>query len=295
MGEYQIWVIVVVVVLSILDAMMKKARKRGAGLPPEEEDDPLGMPGGEQERPSRRAPGPVGAPERIPPGPVATSDGHESAGPLGRRTTPTTPSRPRPQPQPQPTTAGQAPAGKRPSAFDILVPPEMRKELEDILSGGGQRAGQGTSSPTASGPTGPTDAPGTRNAPSAPLPDSSPQEPGDSWGGVPLPERSRAPRPVEVRSRAPRPVAAHSREPRMERGSAPVSAPLPGGPASPSERYPTATGSGADSTPSAGRRPSDPTRLGFGTIDGLRRMVVAREVLGPPVAMRDEKEFGAVR
>ena len=30
-------------------------------------------------------------------------------------------------------------------------------------------------------------------------------------------------------------------------------------------------------------------RLGLGTVGGLRRLVVAREVLGPPIALRDEE------
>lgn len=266
MGEYQIWVIVVVVVLSILDAMMKKARKRGAGLP--EGDGPLSE-------------------ESVGDGSVAVE--REDAEPVGGPA-PRAPSQPRPRPgpqpqpwpQPQPSTAGQSPPEKRPSAFDVLVPPEVRKELEDILSGGGgQRTGQGTPSPTASGPSG---ASGSRSAPvpGTPVPDSTPhepddpwREPNDPWQRAPLPERSRAPRPIEVRSRAPRSVEARTRE------RAPVR---------------------ADSPPVPAHRPPEPDRpgfgtvgLGFGTINGLRRVVVAREVLGPPVAMRDEKEIGTIR
>ncbi len=267
MGEYQIWIIVVVVVLSIIDATLKKARKRAAGLP--EGDEPLGTPGEERGLPP---PGPVGAPPERVPEPVATRLPRESAPPDSRSRVPL------PSPRPQSSRASQSPAGKRQSAFDILVPPEMRKELEEILSGGGRQAGQGAPFPTASGPSGPTSAPSPRDAPSVPAP-SSAQELGDSgWGAAPLPQRSRDPRPVEVRSRAPRSSEARPDEPRR-----------------PSERHPAPARIDADAAPSAGRRPLDPSRLGFGTIDDLRRVVVAREVLGPPVAMRDENEFGAVR
>lgn len=279
MGEYQIWVIVVVVVLSILDAMMKKARKRGAGLPEgdgpfSEEDGPVAVERGDAE--------PVGGPA-----PRAPSQPRPRPGP-----------QPQSGPQPQPSTAGPSPTGKRPSAFDVLVPPEVRKELEDILSGGGgQRAGQGAPSPTASGPSGSS---GTRSAPlpGTPVPDSAPHEPDDPWHlepgdtrqRVPLPERSRAPRPIEVRSRAPRSVEARSQP--MEAPPRPVEA------RTRERRVPVR----ADSPPVPAHRPPEPDRLGFGTvglgfgtIDGLRRVVVAREVLGPPVAMRDEKEIGTIR
>lgn len=281
MGEYQIWVIVVVVVLSILDAMMKKARKRGAGLP--EGDGPLseGSVGDGSVAVEREDAEPVGGPA-----PRAPSQPRPRPGP-----------QPQPWPQPQPSTAGQSPPEKRPSAFDVLVPPEVRKELEDILSGGGgQHTGQGAPSPTASGPSG---ASGSRSAPvpGTPVPDSAPHEPDDPWHRepddpwrepddpwhepgepsqrAPLPKRSRVPRPIEVRSRAPRSVEARTREPAHVR---------------------------ADSPPAPAHRPPEPDRLGFGTvglgfgtINGLRRVVVAREVLGPPVAMRDEKELGTIR
>ena len=87
--------------------------------------------------------------------------------------------------------------------------------------------------------------------------------------------RDRAPRPVPVRSREPRPADARladarPTEPRRVR-------PRPAEP-HPAEREAPASGGGAVG---AGGR------LGLGTVGGLRRLVVAREVLGPPIALRD--------
>lgn len=99
--------------------------------------------------------------------------------------------------------------------------------------------------------------------------------------------RDRTPRPVVVRSREARPIEPRRRERRPPAGDPrvarlavagteelrrrlrePARAPSPG-------RVGAATGAG----------PSG--RLGLGSTDGLRRLVVAREVLGPPLALRD--------
>lgn len=76
----------------------------------------------------------------------------------------------------------------------------------------------------------------------------------------PVPIRSREARRVEVRPVAPRPVALPPVKPRPVEREASASVGGPGG---------------------AGGR------LGLGTVNGLRRLVVAREVLGPPIALRD--------
>ena len=92
--------------------------------------------------------------------------------------------------------------------------------------------------------------------------------------------RDRAPRPVPVRSREPRPAEARPVEARRSE-SRPVEPyrvrPRPAEP-HPAEREAPASGGGA--TGAGGR-------LGLGTVGGLRRLVVAREVLGPPIALRD--------
>lgn len=242
--DLQILVIVVVVVLSILDAVMKKAKKRGLEL----------SQGDEQAHPQ-----PV-------PGPDAP---------------------------PRPSTAGPPSAGKRQSALDILVPPEIRKELEDLVSGGGVMPGQPTSPPTQasrpvefSGTSSPSD-PHSLATPGAPVETSGP-----AW--VPTPERSRAPRPAEVRSRAPRPMEVRSRESRQSAART-VSSSTADGQSDRSVRLPAAMPAGADYAPSPEGRAPDVSQLGLDTVTGLRRLVVAREVLGPPVALREDGEFGAPR
>lgn len=241
--DLQILVIVVVVVLSILDAVMKKAKKRGLELP--QSDEPPGVSEAGQGRPQ-----PVSGPE-------AAS---------------------------RPSRAGPPSAGRRQSALDILVPPEIRKELEDLVSGGGPRAGQTTSPPTQASGSGQLSETST---PSHSLP--PPREPvetsGPAW--LPTPERSRAPRPAEVRSRAPRPVEVRSRE-----SSVPIAE---GRRDDRAIRLPAPAPVGADYAPSPEGRAPDASQLGLDTVTGLRRLVVAREVLGPPVALREEGEFGAPR
>lgn len=118
-----------------------------------------------------------------------------------------------------------------------------------------------------------------------------------------------APEPA-IRDRAARPIVVHSREPRPveQRWELPEPHPVP--PEDPPSRLvvaqpatvkppavrppiavPPVTGAA-----SAGRRtrrtraaPQLEGRLGLGTIDGLRKALVAREVLGPPVALRGEE------
>lgn len=273
MGEYQIWVLVVVVVLSILDAVVKKAKKRGLGLP--EGDEPSGAGEVEQERP-RPVPGPDGA-QRFP-GPVA-APGPETARPGPRDLT-----RRGPQPRPQPSTTAPRSAGKRQSAFDILVPPEIRKELEDLVSGGKAESGRRPPSPTrASGPGEPSgsSAPGPL---SVPVPGPAREA---SGGWDPTPERDRAPRPVEVRSRTPTPDV-RARDSRLDATPRATSAPahqMSGDRLSPE---PAPMLPGADYVPKPDARPPNANEMGFGTVAGLRRLVVAREVLGPPVALRDD-------
>ena len=96
-------------------------------------------------------------------------------------------------------------------------------------------------------------------------------------------------RVLELRDRAPREIQVRSREPRaMEERPSPTDLQPPGevavGPVSPRvqpKQHP----------PPATRRSRSTDvgkRLGLGSADDLRRLVVAREVLGPPLAMRDE-------
>lgn len=121
------------------------------------------------------------------------------------------------------------------------------------------------------------------------------------------PFRDRSPRPVVVGSRETRPVE--------QRWELPEREPLPEPPQDPPYRpvavQPAAVQTPAGHTttvrPPTGRRPvvralqpggsrtrrSRPVqpddRLDLGTIGGLRRALIAREVLGPPVAMRGEE------
>jgi hypothetical protein len=104
-----------------------------------------------------------------------------------------------------------------------------------------------------------------------PVPDRPWAEPGQ-WES---PLRDRSARPIEVRSRAPRTV---ERESRPERSMLEI------------ERTPH---QGVDSAPSRRGRTSDVAdRLGLTNAEGLRRIVIAREVLGPPLALRDDRGTG---
>ena len=249
--DLQILVIVVVVVLSILDAVMKKAKKRGMELP--QSDEPSGA-----SEVGRGRPLPV-------PGPDAASG---------------------------PSTASPPSAGKRQSALDILVPPEIRKELEDLVSGGGPRTGQPTPPPTQASGSGEFSGASAQSGPrSLPLPGEPMETSGPPW--APTPERSRAPRPAEVRSRAPRPVEVWSRESRLEPVARTAPSSVGEGRDDRPVRLPASVG--ADYAPSPEGRAPDPSQLGLDTVTGLRRLVVAREVLGPPVALRDEGELGTPR
>lgn len=113
--------------------------------------------------------------------------------------------------------------------------------------------------------------PPTAPVPRQPRPAATPRQP------PPAPERvmllrDRAPRPVPVRSREPRRVEVRPVEPRLV--APPRVKPRP------DEQVAAA---------SVGRAGGAGGRLGLGTVGGLRRLVVAREVLGPPIALRDEE------
>lgn len=96
-----------------------------------------------------------------------------------------------------------------------------------------------------------------------------------------VPSRDRAPRPVEVRSREFRPREAREVVPHRRAEARPDSM--------------DAGGVSAEHVPGreGGRGRGDGTRepgvLGLGSVRGLRRLVVAREVLGPPLALRGEE------
>jgi hypothetical protein len=94
--------------------------------------------------------------------------------------------------------------------------------------------------------------------------------------------RDRTPRAIEVRSREARPVERRRAVPsrRVEEVPVPVVA----------RRAAKAVASKGDGpkqrvVPDAGRSEG----LGLRSVSGLRRLVVAREVLGPPLALRDEE------
>jgi len=107
--------------------------------------------------------------------------------------------------------------------------------------------------------------------------------------------RDRAARPIVVRSREPRPVEQRPEwaDAREEPGVAtrPLPVPLP-----PERKLPTPTRRPVSSPPAPRRwtrpRPAGTAgpedALGLGTIGGLRKALVAREVLGPPIALRGE-------
>lgn len=253
--EFQYLVILVVVVLSILDAITKKARQRGAGTP---------VPGDQTE-------GADGTPATIAPTTVSPPTAESSA-----------PARSVPRAQQGPGTPQSADkAGDEWSVLDIFVPSEMRRGLGDVLAGESQAGGASGTAGRAGAP----DAGGVREVPEPALGETGFSSPADSLP----PRRDRAPRPVvPVRSRAPRPIEAHARTSRSAAAA---------GDAAESRRSRVRKQGGPDQRDPRRRRPSVPDAddLGLGTIAGLRRVVVAREVLGPPLALRDEGGEGSGR
>ena len=102
----------------------------------------------------------------------------------------------------------------------------------------------------------------------------------------------RAPRVQEYRDRAPREIKVHSREARP-------SAPRRSVPDRRIDevRVPVVARRAAEGAAARGAGPEQPVipgvgrgeGLGLRSVSGLRRLVVAREVLGPPLALRDEE------
>lgn len=90
--------------------------------------------------------------------------------------------------------------------------------------------------------------------------------------------RDRSARPVEVRSREARPREARDLAERAWTGERAAAAPKP---AVDGERPRAET-----------QRKGEGAVLDLGSVRGLRRLVVAREVLGPPLALRDSDLFG---
>lgn len=99
----------------------------------------------------------------------------------------------------------------------------------------------------------------------------------------PVPHRDRAPRPVEVRSREFRPREAREIVTHQRTEARPAAAAA--GPVS-VERVPGREGEGVRTDGPRGHGV-----LSLGSVRGLRRLVVAREVLGPPLALRGEEPF----
>ena len=94
-----------------------------------------------------------------------------------------------------------------------------------------------------------------------------------------VPRRDRSPRPVEVRSREVRPREARNIAERAwtEERDAQAGVPKP------------ETDGGRRRVET--RRGGEGAGLDLGSVGGLRRLVVAREVLGPPLALRREEPF----
>lgn len=115
---------------------------------------------------------------------------------------------------------------------------------------------------------------------------------------VPVPlgqQPHREARALELRDRAPREIEVRSREPRStERRPLPVEEPRIQ--AVRQSAAPTPPAAVSPSSSAAARRPAEirpaqgsvGDRLGLGSATALRRAVLVREVLGPPLALRDE-------
>lgn len=99
-------------------------------------------------------------------------------------------------------------------------------------------------------------------------------------------------RVLELRDRSPREIPVRSRDPRgREKPPAPAERPrveVVPQPARPVRVAPKPAGSPAEATAARDRG----GRLGLGSAAGLRRAVLIREVLGPPLALRDDGEPG---
>lgn len=94
-----------------------------------------------------------------------------------------------------------------------------------------------------------------------------------------VPRRDRSPRPVEVRSREVRPREARNIAERAWAEERDVQAGVP------------KTGTDVGRRRVERRRGGEGAGLELGSVGGLRRLVVAREVLGPPLALRGEEPF----
>lgn len=122
---------------------------------------------------------------------------------------------------------------------------------------------------------------------------------------VPAPPALKPPKPapaapvVELRDRTPRKIEVRSREPRLperpQAGAEVARTEAPSKPvaAAPAVPVPPATAVARGLAGVTPRREGLGDRLGLGSAAALRRAVLVREVLGPPVALRDDGQGGA--
>lgn len=183
---------------------------------------------------------------------------------------------------------------------------EAEPGAEDVASGAEDAGGEPAEpwalpvSPSRAGPAGRPDLPPVPSRRVAKPVDSRPRverlfEPAEPvvppWAPEPVPAapelhtvpaRDRAPRPVEVRSREFRP---RDGQEVVRRSAEPDTAPVAAG-VLPEERSPGRVEKGRIAADVA-----EAGVLGLGSVRGLRRLVVAREVLGPPLALRGEERY----
>ena len=167
----------------------------------------------------------------------------------------------------------RSPSGERPGDADRRPPPGLPSPTErlDRLAAA-REAAESWMAPIVKPPAQPV----------ADVPVPSGQPPVRETRALEL--RDRAPREIEVRSREPRSTERRPlpvEEPRIEAVRLPA-APTPAASVSPSTE---AAGRPTQIRPAQG---SVGDRLGLGSATALRRAVLVREVLGPPLALRDE-------
>lgn len=174
--------------------------------------------------------------------------------------------RPRADPEVRPSPSGTAEAG----GSEGLIPSDIWQEILGLARGTTQTPGPGTAPPGSA--EGPQERPRSLEA-----------SPGD---GDPTPG-GRSPEPpvreLQIRPRSPETIRQPSPAALKRQEAAAASLALPA----------TASSAGATRTPASGERGREgrdarAQLFGEGSVEELRKAIILKEVLGPPLALRDE-------
>jgi len=175
---------------------------------------------------------------------------------------------PGPETQARPTPSGTA----KPGGSEGLIPSDVWQEILGLARGTAQ-------------------VPGTRTAPpeSVEGPEERPRSLEASHGaGEPTPESTSPEPPIrdrQIRPRTPEEIRRPSETAPKEKEVVPVSPPLPAAASAvPAVKPPDPAASGSGE----GGREARAQLFGEGSVEELRKAIILKEVLGPPLALRDE-------